>query len=947
MKHRLFLLIPILAALSCSGPHYSLDGNRLTVEVGTPQDGGARRVRLTAVSDGIIRVEATPDDTFATRKSLVVLPQDGVPAFRVREKGGRVLLETAGATASVDRKGRVRFLGPDGTVRLDEAGKSFSRTEVEGKEGYSYRTWFSSPDDEAFYGLGQQQSLEFNHKGGNEELYQYNTKISLPVILSSRGYGLLWDTYSLSRWGNPAPYAQLGEVLALYDKDGVRGALTGTYTPAEGEPLVQREDSLYYENEWVVANLPKIPLKGASVSYEGFLEAPRTGDYHFILYYAGYQKVSVGGKEVVSERWRAAWNPNSYKFTVHLDKGVKTPLRVDWLPDGDVSYIGLRVAPLLSDREQNQLSFWTEMCPEIDYYYLAGDSKDEVIRNYRLLTGKAPVMPKWVLGFWQSHEHYASQQEILDAAAELRRREIPFDNIVQDWKYWNEDQWGSHEFEASRYPSPERMLDRIHDLHGRYMISVWPKFYTNTAHYQELKRSGYVYPYAEEAGLLDWLGHPQSFYDAYSEGGRKMFWRQMDECLYSRFGRKIDAWWMDASEPNLRDCLPMDYQKALTTPTECGPSTEYFNAYALMNADAIYNGQREVDPDKRVFLLTRNGFPGLQRYSTASWSGDIGSSWLDMRAQMAAGLNYCLSGIPFWGMDIGGFTVPDRFMAAESLYRTTGEVNGDLVEWRELQTRWHQWGAFVPIFRAHGQWPHRELWNIDPDEGETYHGILASMRLRYRLMPYLYSLAGAVWMDDYTLMRALPMDFPDDPAVTDLSDEWMFGPAFLPCPVYTYKARSREVYLPAGPWYDFYTGESLSGPSTFTADAPYDRMPLYVRGGSIVPAGPDMQWSDEKPADPIDLYVYAGRDGAFTLYEDDGLTYGYEKGEFSTVSFTWKDADRTLTVSSRSGSFPGMLSTRTFRVVLVDPSHPVGFSGPGEPEAVVLTYAGDEITVEL
>ena len=287
MKHRLFLLIPILAALSCSGPHYSLDGNRLTVEVGALQDGGARRVRLTAVSDGIIRVEATPDDTFATRKSLVVLPQDGVPAFRVREKGGRVLLETAGATASVDRKGRVRFLGPDGTVRLEEAGKSFSRIGVEGKEGYSYRTWFSSPDDEAFYGLGQQQSLEFNHKGGNEELYQYNTKISLPVILSSRGYGLLWDTYSLSRWGNPAPYAQLGEVLTLYDRDGVRGALTGTYTPAEGEPLIQREDSLYYENEWVVANLPKIPLKGASVSYEGFLEAPRTGDYHFILYYAG------------------------------------------------------------------------------------------------------------------------------------------------------------------------------------------------------------------------------------------------------------------------------------------------------------------------------------------------------------------------------------------------------------------------------------------------------------------------------------------------------------------------------------------------------------------------------------------------------------------------------------------------------------------------------------
>ena len=393
---------------------------------------------------------------------------------------------------------------------------------------------------------------------------------------------------------------------------------------------------------------------------------------------------------------------------------------------------------------------------------------------------------------------------------------------------------------------------------------------------------------------------------------------------------------MDASEPNLRDCLPMDYQKALTTPTELGPSTEYLNAYGLVNADAIYNGQRGVDPDKRVFLLTRSGFAGLQRYSTASWSGDIAASWLDMRAQMSAGLGYSMSGIPFWGMDIGGFTVENRFHG------------GNVDEWRELQTRWHQFGAFVPIFRAHGQWPHRELWNIDPDEGKAYQSILYYMRLRYNMMPYLYSMAGWVNTMDYTIMRGLPMDFPSDPAVKDISDQWMFGPAFMPCPVYEYGDRSREVYLPAGSsWYDFYDGSHYEGGRRFVADAPYERMPLYVRGGSIVPMGPDMEWCDEKQPELIDLYVYAGADGQFTLYEDDGLTYGYERGECSEITFFWTDAERELIIGERDGSYPGMLESRRFNVILVDPEHPVGYDDPQAHKGQLVDYNGKAIIVNL
>ena len=339
-------------------------------------------------------------------------------------------------------------------------------------------------------------------------------------------------------------------------------------------------------------------------------------------------------------------------------------------------------------------------------------------------------------------------------------------------------------------------------------------------------------------------------------------------------------------------------------------------------------------PDKRVFLLTRNGFAGLQRYSTATWSGDIGTSWDDMRMQMPAGLNYSMSGIPFWGMDIGGFSVMGKFY---------DEANAE--EWRELQTRWHQFGTFVPLFRTHGQWPRRELWNIAPEGSQAYESILWYMRLRYRLMPYLYSLAGAIHFEDYTLMRGLPMDFPDDPAVRDMSDQWMFGPAFMPCPVSEYKARNREVYFPAGGWYDFYSGSYIPGNQTLTVEAPYERMPLYVRAGSIVPFGPEIEWSDEKPTTDIRLYVYAGADATFTLYEDDGLTYGYEKGAFATIPILWDDASRTLTISTRGGSFKGMPEKRRFTVVIVDPHHPQ----PYNPDAAGTTveYDGNELTLNF
>ena len=588
------------------------------------------------------------------------------------------------------------------------------------------------------------------------------------------------------------------------------------------------------------------------------------------------------------------------------------------------------------------------MSPDMDYYFIAGKNMDEVISGYRTLTGKAPVYPKWVLGFWQSRERYQSSKDIEENMKKFRDLKIPVDNIVQDWNYWKLDSWGSHEFEAARYPNPQAMLDSVHALHGRFMISVWPKFYDTVKNYKELDAKGWMYHQAIKDDIHDWLGFRGSFYDAYDAGARKMFWRQMDENLYTKYKFGIDAWWMDASEPNVRDCTPMWYRKALSGPTALGTATEYFNAYSIVNADVIYNGQRSVNPNQRVFLLTRSGFAGEQRYGTATWSGDIATRWEDMRAQMTAGLNYSMAGLPFWGMDQGGFCVENRYVAAQQEFDKTGKENADLKEWRELQARWNQFGCFVPLYRAHGQWPLREVWNIAPADHPAYKTIVAYDKLRYRLMPYLYSMAGMVHLKDYTMMRGLVMDFNGDEKVLDIKDQWMFGSALMACPVGEYQKYSREVYLPKQKgWYDFYTGAYHAGGQTIVADAPYDKIPVFIPEGAILPIGPEMQWSDEKKPELIDLYVYAGKDGSYTLYEDEGTNYNYEKGKYAVIDFKYDDARKQVTIGARKGSFDGMLQKRRFNIILVDQKKQQGVNLAKSPKGKVVKYAGQAMTVKL
>ncbi|MBQ3187129.1 MAG: DUF5110 domain-containing protein [Alistipes sp.] len=915
MKRYLFVILLGLVLMACS-----CDVTKTDRGVVVRTDEGDR-VRVELFSPTIARVTASCDKRFSRRESLAVLPQPSFSDFRVETSDeGQVRLMTDAMQLTIDRQtGRVACYDAEGRLVLSEERREFSPIEVDGDAGYTVRQLFHSSDEEAFYGLGQHQSDEFNYKGKNETLYQYNTKVSVPFIVSSRGYGLLWDNYALTRWGDPRDYMQLDE---LFDSEGLKA----TYKSRKGLMVERTEERLDYADLEKVKHFPTEFLPhfyGSEIVWEGDLTAKEAGIHRFILYYAGYTKLFVDGEEVVSEHWRTAWNPNSVKFELAFEEGETKHIRVEWKPDGGVSYLSLKGLSPVPDEEQQKMSWWSEMADEIDYYVVLGDTADKVISGYRTLTGKAQIMPKWAMGFWQSRERYKTQQEIVSTVAEYRKRGIGLDNIVMDWSHWEEDKWGSHEFDPARFEDPKQMVDSIHALHARFMISVWPKFYLTTDHYKELDELGAMYQQAVADSVRDWIGRGYigSFYDAYNPAARKLFWQQMSE-HYLPLG--VDAWWMDASEPDILSNASLAYRKALSGPTYLGSSTRYLNTYALMNAEAIYTGQRGERPNQRVFLLTRSGFAGLQRYSTATWSGDIGTCWEDMKAQISAGLNFSISGIPYWTQDVGGFSVQKKFEKAT-------EGSEAMEEWRELNARWHQWGAFTPLYRSHGQYPFRELYHIAPDAHPAFQSMLYYNRLRYRLMPYLYTLASRTWFDDYTLMRPLVMDFAEDEEVLNIGDQFMCGDALLVCPVYTYQARSRELYLPAGLWYDFYTERPIEGGRHLTADAPYERMPLYARAGQIVPMGPAIEYTAQDAAGELIIHVYTGCDAAFSLYEDEGTNYDYERGAFSRIPMQWSEAEQRFTLGEREGAFREMIPERDVTVRLITPqgvqSHKLRYTG--------------------
>lgn len=933
-----FVLLTMISGVSFLSAYaqkpYSVTKNGVVVTVVDTVTNGAKLVRIEPVTDKIIRVTAVNAAHFPDVQSLMIVEKKFPEVkWTAEESGGAVVLKTAALQVRISAKtGAIVFCKPDGTpilTELKDGGKTIESVTLEGKHLFRIRDQFESPPDEAFYGLGQHQEGLFNYKGHDVDLYQYNTKISIPFVVSNRNYGILWDNYSRSKFGDPRDYDNLSSAFKLYDAAGKEGGLTAKYSreaDTSKAEVVRDESRIDYE---FIPDLKKLPqgysLADGEVIWEGSLEPSSSGLYKFRLYSAGHCKMWIDNK-LIADRWRQSWNAFVHLFDMQLEKGRKYPIRIEWIPDGGEAYISLKVKTPISPEEQNELSLYSEYGQQIDYYFIYGSDIDSIVSGYRELTGKALIPPKWAFGFWQSRERYRTQDELLQVAKKYRELKIPFDNIVQDWFYWPESEWGSMEFDTTRYPDPKAMVDEVHKLHEHIMISVWTKFYKGIRNFNRMNEKGYLYQGNLKMGNRDWVGkgYLSTFYDPFNPGARKLFWKMVDEKLYPL---GFDAWWLDSDEPDMQSNLSMEDRKFVMDPTYLGPGGEYFDAYALEHCKGFYNGLMSADPNERVFILSRSAYAGLQRYGVAVWSGDIASTWQDLQGQVPAGLNYSMSGLPYWTFDIGGFAVPNKFINAKG---------SDLEEWRELLTRWYEFGAFCPLYRSHGQFPYREIFNVAPDGSPQYEAMVGVTKLRYRLMPYVYSLAGMVYFKNYTIMRALVMDFESDPQVTNLDNEYMFGPALLVAPVTKYRARTKEVYLPKGTgWYDFHTGKYFKGGENVNVEAPLGEIPLFVREGAIIPAGPAIQYAEEKTNGEITLYVYAGKDGEFSLYEDENDNNDYRKDVCSSIEFRWDQTRQTLTIKKRAGEFPGMMKDRMFRVVVVSPGRPAGFGTAPESEKVV------------
>jgi alpha-D-xyloside xylohydrolase len=920
-------------------------------------EGDFRELRLAVVDDGIVRVTATPQSDFSNLPDtlMVVATPPASPKFRLEEQNGELRLTTDALTAVVTlADGRVRFEDAGGTALLAEAGRSLAPVSADpgpvDDDSRALRQQFVRDPEEGIYGLGEQQDGIVDYAGRNVELTTDNIEIAIPYLVSSKGYGLLWNNASITRFGAPEPPQPLAANFELYDADGDPGGLTARYFDGDKLLLERVEPDLNYQF-LVRAGQREVPfpkeVQGAQhlrIEWEGSIVPKASGMHELKMYSSGYAQLVLDGKTLL-DRWRVNWNPWYHGADVDLEAGRKYALHADWTTqDGYFRLLSYRPR---TEAEAGRMSLAAETGKAIDYYFVAGGNADAAIAGYRRLTGKAVLLPKWAYGFWQSRERYTSQDELVGVLQEYRKRKIPIDNIVLDWFYWPEDAWGSHRFNPQHFPDPGKMVDQVHALDAHIMISVWPKFYPATDNYKALDALGCMFNRNIEEKNTDWVGpgYLDAFYDAFDPRCRDLYWSQVRDRL-NGFG--FDAWWLDATEPDMLSNLTFEKRKYLMTSNALGTGAEYFNAYALPHAEAVYRGDREADSQRRTFILTRSGFGGIQRAGAAVWSGDVATRWSNLKEQIAAGIGVSLAGMPYWTFDIGGFTPEDKYKYnnGSAVLRTSDMAPEYRDEWQELNLRWFQFGAFAPLFRSHGQSPYREIFNLAEEGSEVYRDLVDAVELRYRLLPYIYTLAGDAWLDDGTIMRGLVMDFPGDENARGVTTQYMFGPAFLVSPVCEFGARSRDVYLPAGSdWYDFYTGERRVGGQTIQADAPLSRMPLFVRAGSIVPTGPAIRYTGESLNAPLTLNVYTGADGRFEIYEDDGISYGYEDGRYARIPVRYDDANGALLIGARIGSFEGMAATREIGVRWIEGPAADAADFDAAPDVRII-YKGDPVTVK-
>lgn len=596
---------------------------------------------------------------------------------------------------------------------------------------------------------------------------------------------------------------------------------------------------------------------------------------------------------------------------------------------------------------QEGTSFSSEVGDCVDYYVMYGSNAEGVIACMRDLTGQVPMFPLWTFGYWQSKERYKSQDETVGVVRKYRELGVPLDGIIQDWQYWgNNYLWNAMEFLNEEFPNPQRMVNDVHNMNAHIIISIWSSFGPMTKQYREMEPKGMLLDMGTwpQSGLTAWppnREYPSGVkpYDPFNPEARDIYWKYLNQGLFSL---GMDGWWMDSTEPDHLDARPTDFDNQ----TYLGSFRKVRNAYPLVTVGGVYDHQREVTSDKRVFILTRSAFAGQQRYGANTWSGDVTSSWSVLKNQIAAGLNFSLTAIPYWNSDIGGFFL--------SRYRN----KLDDPDYRELYARWIQFGAFCPMMRSHGADAPREIYQFGKKGDKVYDAIEKYINLRYSLLPYIYATSWDVTANQSSMMRALVMDFASDKNAWNINDEYMFGKSILVCPVtegmYSSNMqenfstiKSRELYLPDGTdWFDFWTGETIKGGQMVSKEAPIEILPLYIKAGSIIPIGPKVQYAEEKKWDNLQIRIYEGADGGFTLYEDENDNYNYEKGIYSTINFSWDDANKTLTINERNGEFPGMLKERKFNIVKVSKGKGSG-DEPVEKFDKEVTYTGKEISIKL
>ena len=622
-------------------------------------------------------------------------------------------------------------------------------------------------------------------------------------------------------------------------------------------------------------------------------------------------------------------------------------------------------SPTTFEDKPESASFKSEVGDCIDYYFMLGGNIDGSIACMRDLTGQAPMFPLWTFGFWQSKERYKSQSELVGVVQKHRELGVPLDGIIQDWQYWGSNYlWNAMDFLNPEFPNPKKMVEDIHNMNAHVIISIWNSFGPQTKQYREMKPQGMLLKFGTwpQSGLETWppnMEYPSGVepYDVYNPAARQIYWKYLKNGLFSL---GIDGWWMDSSEPDHLDFKPTDFD----IKTYLGSFRKVRNAFPLMTVGGVADNQRATSSDKRVFILTRSAFAGQQRYGANTWSGDVNSSWQSLRNQIPAGLNFSMSAIPYWNTDIGGF-----FAGAynKSWNDGSGAKNP---AFQELYVRWLQFGAFTPMMRSHGTDVPREIYNFGKKGEPIFDAIAKSINLRYSLLPYIYSAAWDITNNQSTMMRALVMDF-DDKKVVDMNNEYMFGKSILVAPIvnaqYTSETvvktdensgwnkddkkdekemavdftqqKSSKAYLPVGTsWFDFWSNQKYDGGQEVTLTTTIDKIPLFIKAGSIVPFGPNVQFATEKKWDNLEIRVYPGANAEFTLYEDENDNYNYEKGVYSTIRFTWNDAKKSLTINDRKASFPGMLATRKFNILLIS---------SGKKVEKTVTYSGKKVSVKL